>query len=110
MCRGPVHQRYRRLVADIAMWSHLAIVSAPTFAFSDRVVEAHESVLVQALRPELSVEAFDERVVRRRTRQREIQRDALHVRPQVEVAGDELAPLVHPDRRWIADLTADAGR
>jgi len=31
------------------------MVSTPIFAFSDRVVEAHQPVLVQALRPELAV-------------------------------------------------------
>jgi transposase InsO family protein len=38
------------------MWPNLIVVSTPSLAFSHRVVEAHEPVLVQALRPELAVE------------------------------------------------------
>lgn len=44
------------------------IVSTPSFAFPDRVVEAKQSVLIHAFRPELAVERFDERVVGRRAR------------------------------------------
>lgn len=44
------------------MGPRLVIVSTPSLAFSDRVVEAHEPVLVQTFRPELAVE----RVVGRR--------------------------------------------
>lgn len=83
------------------MWPHLVIVSTPSLAFPDRVVEAREPVLVQAFCPELSVEAFDERIVRWRAGPREVQRHALHVRPQVEVSGDELAALIDPDRGGI---------
>jgi hypothetical protein len=35
------------------MWTHLVIVAKLNFAFSERAVEAHESVLVQVLRPNL---------------------------------------------------------
>jgi len=45
------------------MGSHFVLVSSPSLAFSARVVEAHEPMLVQAFRPELAVEAFDERIV-----------------------------------------------
>lgn len=55
------------------MRSHLVVISAPSFAFLDRVVEAHESVLVQALRSELAVEGLDERIVRRLARSAEVQ-------------------------------------
>lgn len=64
------------------MWPHLVIVSTPNLAFSDRV-EAHEPVLVRALRPELAVEAFDERIVRGRAGPREVGY-IRHERPQVE--------------------------
>ena len=43
------------------MGTHLVVVSAPSLAFSGSVVEAHEPVLVQTLRPELAVEGLDER-------------------------------------------------
>lgn len=81
MCRWPVYQRYRRLVADGAMWSNLIVVSTPSLAFLHGVVEAHEPVLVQALRPELAVERFDERVVGRLARPTEVERDVARVCP-----------------------------
>lgn len=85
------------------MSAHLIIVSPPTLAFSDRIVKAHEPVLVQTLRPELAVEAIDERVIGRRTKPRAVQRDALHVCPQIEVSGDELAAVINPDRGRISN-------
>ena len=90
------------------MWPHLVIVSTPSLAFSNRIVEAHEPVLVQAFSAELAVDAFDECVVGRRTGPREVQHDALHVRPQVEISGDELAALIDPDRGRVANLPTDA--
>jgi hypothetical protein len=39
------------------MWPNLMLDPAPSLAFSHRVVEPHEPVLVQALGAELSVEA-----------------------------------------------------
>jgi len=57
------------------MWSHLIVVSTPSLAFSNRVVEAHEPVLVQAFRSELAVEGLDERVVGRFARPAEAQRN-----------------------------------
>ena len=88
------------------MRSHLVVVPAPSLAFSDRVVEAHEPVLVQAFRPELAVEGLDERVVRWFAGPAEVERDAVGVRPQIQVAGDELAALVDADRRRIAHPAA----
>ena len=79
MCRRPIYQQYRRLVADGAMWPNLAIVSVPSLAFSHGVVEAHEPVLVQALRPELAVEQFDEHVVGRLARPAEVERHVARV-------------------------------
>ncbi len=46
------------------MQSHLIVVSAPSLAFSDRIVEAQEPVLAQALRPELAVEGLDKGAIR----------------------------------------------
>lgn len=43
------------------MGSHLVIVSTLSLAFSDRVVEAHEPVLVQALRRAMLRQAQHER-------------------------------------------------
>ena len=75
------------------MWLHLVIVSAPSLAFSDRVVEAHEPVPVQAFRPELAIERFDERVVGRLARSAEVEGHSTCIGPQVEVPGDDLAAL-----------------
>lgn len=51
------------------------MVSAPSFAFSHRVVEAYEPVLVRAFRPELVVEKLHVRVIRRLSRAAEVERD-----------------------------------
>lgn len=57
------------------MWPHLVVVAAARLAFSDRVVEAHEPVLVQALHAERAVEGLDERVVGRLAMAAEVERD-----------------------------------
>lgn len=88
------------------MWPNFVVVSAPSLAFSHRVVEAHEPVLVQALRPELAVEAFDERVVGRLARPAEVERHVSCIGPQIEIARNELAALVDPDRCRLANLAA----
>ncbi len=61
---------------------------------------------VQALRPEAAVEGLDERVVGRLARPREVQHDVVLVSPQIEVAGDELRPLIDPDRLRIVNDSA----
>src|SRR6201996_4709424 len=95
-------KRRRHFVADRAMRSDLIVVSTPSLAFFDRLVEAHEPVCIQALGPEASVEGFDERIVRRLARPREVQGDAVGVGPKIKIARDELGSLVDPDRGWIA--------
>lgn len=40
LCHEPIYQRYRRFIADRAMRSNLVIVSTPSLAFSNGVVEA----------------------------------------------------------------------
>lgn len=61
---------------------------------------------VQALGPELAIEGFDEAVVRRLARPGKVQNNALLIGPQIEVAGDELAAIVDPDRLGIANRPA----
>lgn len=78
------------------------VVSTPRLAFSDRVVDAHEPVLVRAIRLELAVENLDERVVGRRTRAAEVKCGAASVSPQVRFGGNQLAALVDVDRLMIA--------
>ena len=61
------------------MRSYFVVVSTPSLAFSDRVIQAHEPVRVQAFRPELAVEGLDERIVGRLARPREVERYPFHV-------------------------------
>jgi hypothetical protein len=59
---------------------------------------------------EASVERLDEGVFGRLSGPGEVQRDAVPVGPEVEIAGDALAALVDADRLRIADLSADPPR
>ena len=61
----------RRFVADGAM-GHLILVSTLSLAFSLRLVGAQEPSGVQALGPELAVQALDEGIVRRLSRATEV--------------------------------------
>lgn len=66
-----------------------------------------QAVSVQALGTELPVERFDEGVVRRLARPRELEFAALLVGQELEVVGDELGDLVSTDRLRIADRRAN---
>ena len=88
------------------MRSYLVVVSTPVLHFSPRIVKAHEPVGVQTLGPELAVEAFDKGIVDRLSGPGKVEHNTLLVRPEIQIAGDELGPLVHPDRHWIARLLA----
>ena len=92
-----MEQRGRRFVADRAMWSYLVIVSTPILKLCARVGHRQEPVRVQAFRSQSTVERFNEGVVRRLARPREIKRHALQVSPQIKLTRDELAALVDPD-------------
>ena len=63
---------------------------------------------VEALGAKPAIESLDERVVRRLAWSGEVERDVVLVRPQIEVAGDELGALIDADRVRITDLSADA--
>ena len=63
---------------------------------------------VQAFGSELAVKAFDEAVVRRLTRSREVQNDAFLIGPEIEIARDKLRSLINTDCFWIANIFADA--
>src|SRR6187200_3217156 len=90
------------------MWPDLVVVSTPILHFLSCVVKAQEPMGVQTFASELAVERFDEAVVGRLTRPREIQHDTLLVSPDVEIARDELRSLVDADRLGIANGFADA--
>jgi len=96
----------RDVVPDRAMRSDFVVVSAPSVQLFAGVCKAHEPVGVQALRSELAVEGFEEAVVRRLSRPGGVQRDIVGLGPQIQVAGDELAASVDPDRPGISDLSA----
>lgn len=83
------------------------VVSAPSLHFFLRVCKRQEPVLVQAVRPESSVERFDERIVRRLARPGEVQRYGPRISPKVQIARNELRALVDTDRPRMP--AADAG-
>ena len=83
----------RGFVADRAVRSLLVVVSTPSLAFSARIVEAHEPMRIQAFRPELAVEGFDEGIVGWLAWAGEVERYTTLVRPQVQIARHELGPL-----------------
>lgn len=62
---------------------------------------------IQAFLAKLAVEAFDEGVLHWLAGFDEPQPHAVFIGPKIKVAGDELGPLVYPDRLGIPDLTAD---
>jgi hypothetical protein len=63
---------------------------------------------VEALRPEAPVERLNEGVVGRFSGAREVQRDALHIGPEIEIPADELGSLIDSDRLRIAGCRAGA--
>lgn len=89
------------------MWPILVVVFDPSLHLFGRIRKGQEPVRVQALAAEASVERLDEGVVGRFPRAGEVQCDALGIGSQVEVAADELGPLIDPDRLRIAQFRAD---
>src|SRR6516164_5473215 len=79
------------------MRAQLVIVSAPSLQLFPCVGKRQEPMRVQALRPQAAVEGFDEGVVRRLAGPRKVQRDVVCIRPEVQIAGDELRSLIDPD-------------
>jgi len=100
-------QQDRGLVADGPVRPILVIISEPNLHLFGRIRKCQEPVRVQALAAEAAVERLDEGVIGGLARPREVQGDALGIRPQVEVAADELGALIDPDRPRIAKLPAD---
>src|ERR1700722_6947296 len=90
------------------MGPDLVIVSTPILHFLACVVKAQEPVGVQAFASELAVEGFDEAVVSRLARPREVQHNALLISPDIEITGDKLRSLVDADRLGVANSFANA--
>lgn len=63
---------------------------------------------VQAVRPEATIEGFDEGLFCRLARSREVQSDASLISPQIQIVGYELGPLVDLDRRRESYRPANA--
>ena len=90
------------------MGPDLVVVSAPNLQLFGRIRKRQKPVGVQALGPEAAVEGFNEGVVGRLAGAGEVQGDAVGLSPQVQVPGDELGPLIDPDRLRIAQLGTGA--
>ena len=105
-CARAICERNRHFVADGAVRTKLIVVSTPLLHLLAGIVKRQEPMGVQALRAELAIERLDERVIGRFARPREVKHDVLLVGPKIEIAGDELGPLVDTDRLRIAMLTA----
>ena len=100
-------QQDRGLVADGPVWPILVVVFDPSLHLFGRIRKGQEPVRVQALAAQASVERLYEGVVGRLPWPREVERDALGIGPQVEIAADELGALIDPDRLRIAQFRAD---
>lgn len=87
------------------MRSNLVVVSTPFLHFLAGVVKAQEPVLVQALGPELAVEGLDVRIVGGPAGPGEVQGHIPLIGPEIEVSGDELAAIVHPDHLRVGIWT-----
>lgn len=98
----------REVISDRRVRAFLVIISTPSLQLFAGIRKGQEPMSVQALRPQLAVEGLDEAVVGRLARSWEVQGDVVGMGPQVEVSGDELAAVIHPDRLRIAGLPADA--
>ncbi len=61
---------------------------------------------IQAFGPELSVEAFDERIVGGFSWSREVEDNTLLIGPQIEITRDELRPLIDTNCLGITVLAA----
>ncbi len=83
------------------------IVSTPSLHLFARIRKGQEPMRVQALGPKLAIECLDEAVIGRFSGPREVQGDVVGVGPKVEVARDELAAIVDPDRFGVTSSLAD---
>jgi hypothetical protein len=88
---------HRHFIADGTMWTNLAVVSSPSLAFCARLVEARERIRIQTLGSELAIERLDECIVRRLAWPAKIERDTLHVGPQIKLSADKLRAVVDAD-------------
>lgn len=88
------------------MWPDFVKSLPPLLHFLPGVVKGQEPMRVQAFVTELAVEGFDEAVVGRLARPREIQHNALLVSPDIEIAGDKFRSLVNAQTRSRVSTTS----
>ena len=93
-------------MADCAVRSLLIVVSAPSLQLFGRVGKRQEPVGVQTFRAEPAIKCFDIGIVGGFSWTREAEHAAALVGPEVHVARDELAALVHANGLWIAGAAA----
>ena len=79
------------------MGPHLVVVLPPGLDFLPRLHQAHKPVLVQALIAKLTVEAYDESILRRLARIHKVQLHPSFIRPLVHHPAGELRAIVHHD-------------
>src|SRR5678816_534196 len=85
-CRRPIVQR--------AMRTQLVVIASPRSDDHARSVETFKPMVVQAFVPEATIEAFNERVLRRLAWCDEFQLHAIAIRPLIERPTGELRSLV----------------
>ncbi len=84
----------RGAIAKHAVRSMFVVVAPPGRDDGTSGVQRYEPMVVQALVPELAIEALDEGILRRAARRDELQVHAVAIRPLIERAAGELRPLV----------------
>jgi hypothetical protein len=100
---------HRRPLTDCTVRSHVVVILVSKFNLCLGRVKVHEPMLVQAFKPDASVEAFNECIVCRLARSAEVQDDTVRVGPQIELSRGKLATVVHPDASRPAAATARLG-
>ncbi len=91
------------------MRSHFIVLDPPPLDDFPRLCEALEPVHVQALVPELAVEALDESIVHRSSWRDEVKLDSPPVRPLIENVASEFGPVVHTEQA-VTDRVTFLGR
>jgi len=80
----------------------LVVVLAPSGNQDTSLGQARKPMVVQALIPEPTVEALDERVLRRFACLDQLELHTVLVGPLVQCLASEFRPLVSPDRLGVA--------
>ena len=83
------------------------VVPAPILYLFSGVRKTQEPMRVQAFNPKPAVERFDECVVGRLAWSAEVERDAMPVRPEIQIPRYKLGPLIDADCRRQSNLSGD---